>query len=75
MPRIYTSISDPIDFCKKCFPKNEARAFLVYGNLGDGPDNRENCFAYDAEHPDYENEDYTCEGCGKLLTEEDNHIS
>jgi hypothetical protein len=69
MPRIYTSCSDPLDFCQRCFP-SEARAERAYGDVGDGPDGRGNCFGYDAEHPSYDGEDYTCERCGKRLTDD-----
>jgi hypothetical protein len=71
MPRIYTSTSDPLDFCKRCFPKTEAAAFAKYGNLGDGPDGRGNCFGYDDDHPPYDGEDYTCHTCRKRLTGKD----
>lgn len=71
MPRIRTSQSDPLDFCKQCFP-NEADAMELYYNLGDGPDERGNCFGYEDDHPAYECENYTCEKCGRLLKEEDN---
>lgn len=71
MPRIYTSASDPIDFCSAHFPKSEQQA-LRYANTGDGPDGRGNCFAYDAEHPDYEGEGYRCAACGKTLRDMDN---
>ncbi len=27
MPRIFTSASDPIDFCSKCFPDNRGDCF------------------------------------------------
>lgn len=58
--RIYTSCSDPIDFCKNCFPdadEGEER----YGDVGDGPDGRGNCYDYDcydydSDHPPYEGE-------------------
>lgn len=50
MPRIYTSASDPIDFCQACFPTEE-EALRMYGNVGDGPDDRGNCFSYNEEHP------------------------
>ena len=72
MPRIYTSCSDPVDFCRHCFPKSEDIAFEEYGNRGDGPDNRGNCFGYDAEHPAYGDTDYLCEICGSGLTDADN---
>lgn len=71
MPRIYTSASDPVDYCKICFP-SEPIAEKKYGSVGDGPDGRGNCFGWDAEHPDYEGEQYHCVRCGGLLTEEDN---
>lgn len=66
MPRIYTSESDPLDFCAKCFP-SEAAARRKYGNLGDGPDGRGNCFSYDDDHPPYDNEEYSCHSCSALL--------
>lgn len=71
MPRIYTSASDPLDFCRRHFPV-EATAEHQWGHVGDGPDGRGNCFGYDAEHPDYSGEDYRCRTCGRLLTEADN---
>ncbi|ARQ95242.1 hypothetical protein [Bradyrhizobium phage BDU-MI-1] len=70
MPRIYSSCSDPIDFCKKCFP-HEDEAIDQFGDVGDGPDGRGNCFDYDSDHPPYGGEGYTCEECGKELTDED----
>ena len=71
MPRVYNSTSDPHDFCKRHFP-SEGRALARFAKLGDGPDNRGNCFGYNDDHPPYEGEDYHCEACGKLLHEEDN---
>jgi len=79
MPRIYTSASDPIDFCKQCFP-DEDDAIERYGNVGDGPDGRGNCFEYEAEHPPYEDHPsfddgesaYQCEECCEALTSNDN---
>lgn len=70
MPRIYTSTSDPVDFCKKHFPKEE-KAIKEFGNVGDGPDNRGNCFDYDADHPSYEDWEYHCHECDKILTGKD----
>ncbi len=70
MPRIYTSANDPLDFCYGCFPKSEKAAKEEYTGA-DGPDGRGDCFAYDAEHPGYANEDYKCCECGKELAEED----
>ncbi len=70
MPRIYDSANNPIDFCRDCFP-DEASAEEEFGNVGDGPDGRGNCFGYDDMHPDYDECDYTCHECGKLLTNED----
>ena len=69
--RIYTSESNPIDFCRDCFPSQE-EAIELYGNMGDGSDGRGNCFSYDEEHPPYEETDYKCETCKCLLTEADN---
>jgi hypothetical protein len=68
MPRIYTSESNPVDYCRICFP-SEARAYALHGHDGDGPDERGNCFGYDCEHPDYADDPdmYTCYKCGKSL--------
>jgi hypothetical protein len=69
--RIYTSESIPVDFCRDCFPP-EQESIEKFGNLGDGPDGRGNCFAYDEEHPPYQETDYKCHSCGDELTEKDN---
>lgn len=69
--RIYTSESIPVDFCRDCFP-SEQEAIIEFGNQGDGPDDRGNCFAYGEEHPDYDEMDYTCHSCGENLTGKDN---
>jgi hypothetical protein len=74
MPRIYDSASNPIDHCKRCFPK-ESVAKKTYGDVaktGLGPDGRGNCFDYNADHPAYEDMDYSCDKCGKALTSKDN---
>jgi len=68
--RIYTSCNDALDFCSICFP-SESDAELDYYNLGDDPDSRGNRFGYNTEHPAYQDEDYHCETCGKLLGAED----
>jgi len=68
--RIYTSDNDPLDFCQKCAP-TEVEAIKKFGNMGDGPDGRGNCFAYDAEHPPYGDDDYYCNSCGRILEEGD----
>ena len=71
--RIYTSESDALDFCRACFPSEE-EALEEFGNLGDGPDDRGNCFGYDEwDHPPYEETDYKCHACGDNLEEADNH--
>lgn len=69
MPRVYDAESNPVDFCKECFPDYE-EAFDKYGE-GEGPDDRGNCFDYESIHPEYLDTDYTCEDCGKPLTEKD----
>jgi hypothetical protein len=71
MPRIFTSANDPLDFCLTCFP-SEQDALIEFGNVGNGPDGRGNCFAYNAEHPDYDGEDYECFFCSEPLISEDN---
>lgn len=68
--RIYTSASDPLDFCRYCSP-DETEAEELFGNVGDGPDGRGNCFGYDEDHPPYEDTDYTCHCCGEPLTDKD----
>lgn len=70
MPRIYTSQSDPLDFHKRCFPSYKA-AWTKYGFLGDGPDDRGNCFGYDTGSPDYDDGDCSCAKCGRTLTARD----
>lgn len=73
MPRVYTSCSDPLDFCTRHFPPEHV-AMKRYGNVlrtGDGPDGRGNCFGYECEHPPYEETDYKCHICHKRLTGED----
>jgi hypothetical protein len=72
MPRIYDSANNPLDFCTGCFPKDEATAEDKYGDVGEGPDGRTNCFSYDSEHPDYDGTDYRCKKCRKPLTSRDN---
>jgi hypothetical protein len=74
MPRVYDSGNDALDFCLRHFPNDEI-AERRYGNVaktGVGPDGRGNCYARDAEHPDYGGEDYRCHTCKKHLTEDDN---
>lgn len=71
MPRIYDSANDPHDFCQKHYP-TETTAISHFGNVGDGPDGRGNCFGYEAEHPGYEGEDYRCELCRNILKRSDN---
>lgn len=73
MPRITDSNSGPVDFCRRCFPRNEQLAaaeyrFQVPDHANDG---RGCCFEYECDHPWYEDW-YTCAKCGKPLTEEDN---
>lgn len=69
MPRIYNGDSEPIDFCRKCFP-SEDEAIEEYGE-GEGPDGRGNCFGYDCAHPPYWDTDYVCEKCEEPLTDLD----
>jgi len=69
MPRIRDSRSDPYDFCKTCMPPEDL-AKRVFGDRGDGPDGRGNCFCYDDEHPSYDCDDYKCCNCGKQLDPE-----
>ena len=69
--RIYTSANDPLDFCESCFP-SEAAAEKRFGDVGDGPDGRGNCFSYDSDHPDYDGSPmYRCHKCKKRLVSGD----
>lgn len=75
MPRIYDSGNDPLDFCQICYPETEEIAESLFGDVtktGEGPDGRGNCFGYDAEHPPYEETNYTCNVCHARLTWNDN---
>lgn len=72
MPRIVTAAGEPLDFCYHCFPKSEAVARKQHAGAGKGPDDRGNCFAHEAAHPDYEGEDYRCQKCKSPLSEMDN---
>jgi hypothetical protein len=60
--RIFTSANDPLDFCSRHAPSLDT-ATKRYGNVGDGPDGRGNCFEYDADHPDYDDDEYRCKSC------------
>ena len=71
MPRLYTSVNDALDFCNECFP-DMAEAEEEYGDVGEGPDDRGNCFEHRADHPDYADHNYDCKFCGKRLTSGDN---
>ena len=72
MPRIYDSNNDPINYCKKCFPKEGAaenlHRFEVNEKANDG---RGDCYSYDCVHPPYEMENYKCHNCRKMLNRVD----
>jgi hypothetical protein len=74
VPRIYDSGNDPLDFCLRHFPNDEIaeRRYANVSKTGSGPDGRGNCYARDAEHPDYDGEEYRCHTCKKPLTSSDN---
>ena len=68
MPRVYASNADPVDFCNMCFPTfDEAQERYGLASMGEGPDNRGDCFTFDADHPGYGELDYVCTSCGDLL--------
>lgn len=71
MPRLIDSQANPHDFCNFCFYAFEDEHEETYSNLGDGPDGRGNCYAFDVDHPPYEH-DYVCEQCNSTLGAEDN---
>lgn len=72
MPRIYTSANDPLDFCQTCFPLELVAIHRYRKPNEEGTDQRGDCFAYDAEHPDYESNHYVCCRCGTMLFGIDN---
>jgi hypothetical protein len=76
--RIYKSNNEFVDYCDGCCP-SESEAFELYGDMGDGPDDRGNCFAYDAAAPYYDGYampgEYSCLTCGISLDPEDHHSS
>ena len=72
MPRLTNSDSGPFDFCRPCFPDMEdAEENYRYPVAPDANDGRGDFFEYECDHPPYDCEDYTCEGCGKSLTGRD----
>jgi len=76
MPRIISSESYPHDFCMQCWDalySTEEEAEEEFGDRGDGPDERGNCFAYNDDHPDYDDCDYDCDKCHEPLTSFDNY--
>jgi hypothetical protein len=65
MPRIYEGdTNDPLDFCKRCFPKESAAAAIYKGS--------DEFYGYDSEHPPYSDTDYTCQKCNRKLSDKDN---
>jgi hypothetical protein len=63
--RIYKGNNVPLDFCDNCAP-SEALADALYSD-GIGPDGRDDCYAYDAEHPSYDSGEFYCHGCRERL--------
>ena len=74
MPRIYDSVDDPYDYCKKCFP-SEAEAKKRHDKKGHiyGPLSAVINISYDAWHPSYDNEDCRCHDCEKPLDGSDDY--
>lgn len=73
MPRLCKSNSEPVDYCAACFPPTREKAFELWGDKGDGPDGRGNCFEYDCDHPPYDDTDYKCHKCGDKLEYQDDY--
>jgi hypothetical protein len=72
MPRIYSSMNDPLDFCRNCFP-DEVTAEIKHGNMDNDPalndpDNG-NGFGYDCSHPCYEWEAFGSFARGETLAD------
>ena len=74
MPRLITSDSEPMDFCKSCYPTElEAEEKYKFKVSEEANDGRGCCFLYEDDcHPDFEFQGYTCDECDEELTEEDN---
>ena len=65
MPRIYDDMNDPHDFCKNCYKKvSKQQPWKQWYDEDPNGDN----------HPPYSDTDYTCDHCGKALSDKDNWI-
>jgi hypothetical protein len=67
MPRIRDGYNNSYDFCLVCFPCEEEAKYV----FGKGYMNR-SYFEYDIQHPDYNDQEYTCFCCNRKLSNADN---
>lgn len=67
MPRIYDAMNDPADFCADCWIEGRDRVIEEIEAEGETRGYLES-----DDHPDYAGEDYRCDACGKVLTNNDN---
>lgn len=68
--RVCSGDGTPFDYCDDCADEivpTEEDAREVHGAGEDPFDGRGNLFAYDVEHPDYEEDGYRCARCGKKM--------
>lgn len=64
--RVVTSKNIPLDFCRYCSPSE----YLAVREFND-PGIEDNYFEFDAQHPDYDGNNFNCKICGWKLTEDD----
>ena len=53
--------NEHIDYCRRCYPRGQRAAETQWGATVD----------MDNEHPSYTLDEYSCESCGRTLTEDD----
>lgn len=75
-PTGWSAENENIDFCKKCWPRIDIcdlREHVTDEIIDEDLEHDlKQCTNLDGcDHPPYDECDYTCEKCGKLLTEED----
>jgi hypothetical protein len=68
MPRlsiVHENYNEPVDYCRNCYPRTVGAVAAHWNVSPHGVD-------MDNEHPDYADDAYTCESCGRSLTSRDN---
>lgn len=64
--------SSVFDLCNKCYPEVVGFAPEVMGLVLYQPGEPEGVLEGGVEHPDYDDDYYTCTYCGEVLTSSDN---